>query len=80
MLRLDPAATDAALALLDRAIAVAREHGARSFELRSALRAATILRDLGRDGEGRTLVEHAYAGFTQGFDDPDLVAARAWLA
>ncbi len=56
MLRLDPAATDAALALLDRAIAVAREHGARSFELRSALRAARILRDLGRDDEGRALV------------------------
>jgi len=80
MCRLDPGAREAALVLLGQAIAVAREHLARSFQLRDALVAARILRELGRDPEGRTLVEEAYATFTEGFDDPDLVEARAWLA
>ena len=47
LLRVDPGATDEALALLDRAVAVAREHGAGSFELRSALTAARVLRERG---------------------------------
>jgi predicted ATPase len=79
LLRIDPGATDPALALLDRAIGVAKEHGARSFQLRAALVAARILRDGGREAEGRALVADAYASFTQGFDDPDLVEARTWL-
>ena len=56
MLRVNPGAADEALALLDRAIAVAREHGAGSFELRSALTAARILRERGRVDEARALV------------------------
>jgi tetratricopeptide (TPR) repeat protein len=80
LLRSDPEAREAALALLQQAIAVAREHGARSFQLRAALVAAPVLRDLGREDEGRALVAEAYGTFTEGFDDPDLVEARAWLA
>jgi hypothetical protein len=75
-----PDAPDEPLALLARATETARAHGARSLELRAALAAARLLRTLGRDDEARDRVAAAYAGFTEGFDDPDLREARAVLS
>jgi predicted ATPase len=79
LLRLRPDADDEALPLLYQAIEIAHSHGASSFELRAALAAERVLGGLGRDAEGRRLVEAAYSGFTEGFDDPDLREARAIL-
>ena len=79
LLRLRPDADDEALPLLYQAIEIAHSHGASSFELRAALAAERVLGGLGRDAEGRRLVETAYSGFTEGFDDPDLREARAIL-
>jgi predicted ATPase/class 3 adenylate cyclase len=75
----DPGAHDEALNLLTRATETAREHAARSLELRAALSAARVLRALGRDDEARAWVAPAYAGFTEGFDDADLREAREYL-
>jgi len=75
-----PEAPDEPLALLAQATETARAHGARSLELRAALAAARLLRTLGPDDEARDRVAAAYAGFTEGFDDPDLREARAVLS
>ena len=80
LVALEPQADEEALALLSRAIETARSHGARSLELRAALTAARLLRALGRDDEARARVAPAYAGFTEGFDDPDLLEARGFLS
>ena len=80
VLGLDPAAHHEALEWLMRSVEVARSHGACSFELRAALAAGRILRELRRDDEARELVASAYAGFTEGFDDPDLRDARTFLS
>jgi predicted ATPase len=76
----EPDARDAAVALLTDAIDTARSHRARSFELRAALSAARLLSARGRAHDARALVGAAYSGFTEGFDDPDLREARAFLA
>jgi adenylate cyclase len=76
----DPEASEEALALLVGAIDIARSHNARSFELRAALSAARLLGTLGREEEAQTAVGAAYAGFTEGFDDPDLREARVFLS
>lgn len=76
----EPDASDEALALLSRAIDISRSHNARSFELRAALSAAGVFRAAGRERDARVVVESAYGGFTEGFDDPDLREARALLS
>jgi predicted ATPase len=61
------------------AVEVARRQGARSFELRAAISVARIWRGGGRLGEARDLLAPVYGWFTEGFDTPDLVEARALL-
>ena len=80
LLALDPGAEDEALALLSRASEAARSHGSRSLELRAALASARVLRARGRDDEARARVAAAYAGFTEGFGDRDLLEAATFLA
>jgi predicted ATPase len=58
---------------------VARRHGAKSAELRTATRYARWLRDHGRGGEGRALLAPIHAWFTEGFDTADLIEAKALL-
>jgi DNA-binding winged helix-turn-helix (wHTH) protein/predicted ATPase len=55
-----------------QALAVARRQAARSLELRAAV-------SLARLGPGRPLAD-VLAGFTEGFDTPDLTEARALMA
>ncbi len=76
----DPGASEEALALLARAIETARSHGARSLELRAALSAARLLRAAGDGQRARTVLEAAYVGFAEGFDDRDLREARTLLS
>jgi tetratricopeptide (TPR) repeat protein len=61
------------------ALAWARRQGAKSYELRTATRHATWLRDRGRAAEARELLAPIYGWFTEGFDTRDLVEAKALL-
>ncbi|MGA7120142.1 MAG: AAA family ATPase [Polyangiaceae bacterium] len=64
-------------ASLRAALRLAREQQARALELRAALSLHAYLRDRGRPEEGRALVQRAYDSFTEGWETPDLRAARA---
>jgi predicted ATPase len=61
------------------AITVARQQGAKLWELRAATGLARLRRDQGRLAEARGLLAPVYASFTEGFAFPDLVEARALL-
>ena len=68
-----------AQASFERALAIARARQARSFELRAATGLARLRRDQGRIAEARDALAPVYGGFTQGFDTPDLIEAKALL-
>ncbi len=63
-----------------RALAIAREQGARFWELRAATSLARLWSDQGRHEDARNLLAPVYAWFTEGLDTPDLAKARALLA
>jgi class 3 adenylate cyclase/predicted ATPase len=64
----------------ERALAVAREQQAKSWELRASMSLARLWRDQGRVSEARELVAPVYGWFTEGFDTRDLKEAKALLA
>lgn len=64
-------------ASLRAALRLAREQRARALELRAALSLDAFLRDRGRPEEGRALLQRSYDSFTEGWETPDLRAARA---
>jgi tetratricopeptide (TPR) repeat protein len=68
-----------AQALFERALEIARAQQAPSFELRAATSLARLWRDQGHDSEARHLLAPVYGWFTEGFDTPDLRAAKALL-
>jgi len=70
---------DEAEAYLRRAIDDARSRSAKSFELRAAMSLARFLRDQGHSREAHGTLAPVYAWFTEGFDTPDLIDARALL-
>src|SRR5262249_51653867 len=72
-------AADEAAARYRRALAIAREQGARSLELRAATSLARLLRDQGKRAEARDLLAPIYGWFTEGFETRDLVEAKALL-
>lgn len=61
------------------AIAVARRQGARSWELRATTGLARLWQGQGRAAEAAGLLAPIYGWFTEGFDTPDLIDARALL-
>ena len=63
----------------ERAIAIAREQKAKSWELRAATSMARLWRDQGRRNEARDLLAPIYGWFTEGFDALDLKEAKARL-
>jgi predicted ATPase len=63
-----------------RALSIAREQGAKSLELRAATSLARLWCRQRRDDRARDLLAPVYAWFTEGFDSPDLQAAKALLA
>ena len=78
LLLLDPA-DEAAEGWLHRSLVAAREQGARSSELRAALRLAELFSNHGRYTEAREILGPVHAGFREGLDTPDLVEARNLL-
>ena len=63
----------------ERALAVAREQQAKSWEVRAAMSLARLCRDQGKVSEARELLAPVYGWFTEGFDTLDLKEAKALL-
>ena len=66
-------------AYFERALAVARQQQAKSWELRSAMSMARLWRDQGKPQQARELLAPVYGWFTEGFDTLDLKEAKALL-
>ena len=64
-------------AYFDRALRVARQQQAKSWELRAAMSMARLWRDQGKRDEARELLAPVYGWFTEGFDTLDLKEAKA---
>ena len=63
----------------ERALAIARQQQAKSWELRAAMSLARLWRDQGKAQEARQLLAPVYGWFTEGFDTVDLKEAKALL-
>jgi len=66
-------------AYFERALSVAREQQAKSWELRAAMSMARLWRDQGKRDAARDLLAPVYSWFTEGFDTLDLNEAKALL-
>ena len=72
----DPAKAEACF---DRALAIAREQRAKSWELRAAMSKARLWRDQGRRSQARDLLAPVYGWFPEGLGTLDLKQAKALL-
>jgi len=70
---------DGAQQCFQQALALARDQGARLWELRAARSCARLWGDRGRRDEARELLAPVLGSFVQGFDAPDLQEANALL-
>jgi predicted ATPase len=61
----------------ERALAVARQQQAKSFELRASMSLARLWRSQGKVLQARELLAPVYGWFTEGFDTRDLKEAKA---
>jgi predicted ATPase/DNA-binding winged helix-turn-helix (wHTH) protein len=75
-----PTAVETAEKCFHRALDVARDQGALSWELRSAISLARLWHGQNRVNQARKLLGPVYRRFTEGFETADLIAARAFLA
>jgi predicted ATPase len=66
-------------AYFERALAVARQQQAKSWELRAAMSLARLWRSQGKVQHARELLAPVYNWFTEGFDTRDLTEAKALL-
>ena len=66
-------------AFFQRALAVAREQQAKSWELRAAISMARLWRDQGRRPQARDILAPVYGWFTEGSGTLDLKRAKAML-
>ena len=78
-LKLPEADAARAVSYFDRALAVARQQQAKSWELRAAMSLARLWRDQGKAQQARELLAPVYGWFTEGFDTLDLKEAKALL-
>ncbi len=63
-----------------QAMAIAARQSCRALELHAATSLAWLLRDSGRTAEARDVLAPVYDAFTEGFERPDLQAAKSLLA
>ena len=66
-------------AYFNRALSVAHEQQAKSWELRASMSLARLWRDQGKTQQARELLAPVYGWFTEGFDTRDLKEAKALL-
>jgi predicted ATPase len=66
-------------AYFERAIEIARQQQAKSWELRAAMSLARLWRDQRKAQQARELLAPVYGWFTEGFDTRDLKQAKALL-
>jgi class 3 adenylate cyclase/predicted ATPase len=71
--------TAKALAYFERAVAVARQQQAKSWELRASMSLARLWRDQGKVQQARELLAPVYGWFAEGFATRDLKEAKALL-
>jgi class 3 adenylate cyclase/predicted ATPase len=69
------AAADAEVAFR-QAIEIARQQGARSWELRAVVSLGRLWRDQGKPDDARRVLTETYGWFTEGFDTADLREAK----
>lgn len=69
----------AAEAALQAALTVARQQGARMWELRASCDLARLWAEQGERQKAHELLAPVYGWFTEGFDTPDLKAAKVLL-
>jgi len=62
-----------------RAIEIARNQSAKSWELRATTSLARLLNEQGKHDEARTMLAEIYGWFTEGFGTADLKDAKALL-
>jgi tetratricopeptide (TPR) repeat protein len=62
-----------------KALGMAREQGARDYELRTAISLSHLLAEQGRAGEALPVLATAYQAFREGFETRDLAEARELL-
>ena len=62
-----------------RAIEIARQQKAKSFELRAAISLARLWTTTGKETQAKRMLTKIYGWFTEGFDTPDLKEAKALL-
>ena len=79
LLGASPSNTAEAEASLYKSLDVAREQGAKLWELRASTSFARLRRDQGRCDEARNVLASIYGWFTEGFDTQDLKVAKALL-
>ena len=75
----EPGDCHAAETSFRRAIERSREQGAKSWELRAATSLARLWAERGKYAEAHDLLAPIYGWFTEGFDTPDLIEAKALL-
>ena len=78
-LKLPAPDTEKAEKHFERALEVARQQQAKSWELRTAMSLARLWRDQGKVQQARELLAPVYGWFTEGFDTRDLKEAKALL-
>jgi predicted ATPase len=66
-------------AYFQRALVIALQQQAKSWELRAAMSMARLWRDQGKREEARDLLAPVFGWFTEGFDTLDLKEAKALL-
>ena len=66
-----------AASYFERALAIARDQQAKSWELRASMSTSRRWRDQGQRDEARELLAPVYGWFTEGFDTLDLKQAKA---
>lgn len=71
--------TEEAEASFKASLVIARRQGAKSWELRAARDYARLLMTQGKLQEAKGTLQPVYDGFTEGFDAPDLIRAKALL-
>lgn len=62
-----------------KAIEIARQQSAKSFELRAAMSLSRLWQRQGKTAEAHALLSEIYNWFTEGFDTADLNEAKALL-